>query len=69
MSVSVEIEVEGDKCDKCGADMKGAATAEPSKDALLAELKGLLSQTSSAGQADRQMKIDELISKISELGD
>jgi hypothetical protein len=43
--------------------------AEPSKDALLTELKGLLGQTGSNGLADRQMKIDELIGKISELGD
>jgi hypothetical protein len=40
-----------------------------SKDSLLAELKKLLAITSSNGLADRQMKIDELISKISELGD
>ena len=71
MSTSIEIEVESESCDCC-ADCKmgkGAAVAEPSKDQLLTELKGLLSQTASAGQADRQMKIDELISKISELGD
>ena len=48
---------------------KGGEYAEPSKDALLAELKGLLSQTAASGQAERQMKIDELISKIGELGD
>jgi hypothetical protein len=48
---------------------KGAVPAEPSKDALLAELKALLAQTGTNGLADRQLKIDELISKISELGD
>ena len=70
MSVSVEIEVESeDCCPKCGADMKGMASAEPSKDALLAELKALLAKSDANGQADRQLKIDELISKISELGD
>lgn len=73
MSTSIEIEVESESCDCC-ADCKmgkggAAAAAEPSKDALLTELKGLLSQTSSVGQADRQMKIDELIGKIGELGD
>ena len=68
MSTSIEIEVEGDKCEKCGAEMGAKAPVE-SKDALLAELKKLLSDTSSNGRADRQLKIDELISKIGELGD
>ena len=35
----------------------------------MAELKKLLSETGSNGLADRQMKIDELIGKINELGD
>lgn len=70
MSVSIEIEVEsGDKCEACGHEMAKPATAEPSKDSMLAELKKLLSETSANGQADRQMKIDELMSKISELGE
>lgn len=71
MSTSIEIEVESESCDCCkDCKMnKGDAYAEPSKDALLAELKTLLANGSSAGQADRQMKIDELIGKISELGD
>jgi hypothetical protein len=47
----------------------GGMAAEPSKDALLAELKALLAKNDSNGQADRQMKIDELISQISEMGD
>ncbi len=71
MSTSIEIEVESESCDCC-ADCKmnkGGEYAEPSKDALLAELKALLAKNDSNGQADRQMKIDELISKISELGD
>lgn len=71
MSTSIEIEVESEKCDCC-ADCKmgkAAAPAEPSKDQLLAELKKLLSETGTNGMADRQMKVDELISKISELGD
>ncbi len=71
MSTSIEIEVEsesGGKCDKCGAEM-GSAAPEESKDALLKQLKALLAETGSNGLADRQMKIDELISKISELGD
>jgi hypothetical protein len=68
MSVSVEIEVENEEkcCEKCGAKMGDAA---PSKDALLAELKKLLAETGTNNQADRQIKIDELISQISELGD
>jgi hypothetical protein len=45
------------------------AKPEESKDSLLAELKKLLGDSSSNGMADRQMKIDELISKISELED
>lgn len=65
----VEIEIEsGDKCEHCGAEMDSAAP-EVSKDALLKELKALLAETGSNGLADRQMKIDELISKIGELGD
>lgn len=61
----VEIEVEsGHEC-TCGKYDK----PEVSKDALLAELKSLLSNGASAGQADRQAKIDELIGKISEMGD
>lgn len=69
MSTSIEIEIESESCDCC-ADCK-MAPKEPveSKDSLLAELKKLLSETGSNGLADRQMKIDELISKISELGD
>jgi hypothetical protein len=47
----------------------GGEKPEESKDALLAELKKLLMVTGSNGLADRQMQIDELISKISELGD
>lgn len=71
MSTSIEIEVESESCDCC-ADCKmgkGGVAAEPSKDAMLADLKKLLAETGSNGLAERQMKIDELISKISELGD
>lgn len=67
MSTSVEIEVESeDKCASCGQEMK-AAKPEMTKDAMLAELKGLLNDNSSNGMAERQMKIDKLMSKISEL--
>lgn len=67
MSVSIEIEVESeDKCASCGQDMKAEGPVE-SKDALLAELKGLLNDNTPNGMADRQLKIDELMSKISEL--
>jgi hypothetical protein len=71
MSTSIEIEVESESCDCC-ADCKmgkGGAAAEPNKDVMLAELKKLLAENGSNGLAERQMKIDELISKISELGD
>lgn len=72
MSVSVEIEVESeDKCNgncMCGGQDKPGMAAEPSKDALLAELKTLLNNSTQNGQAERQMKIDELMSKISEMG-
>jgi hypothetical protein len=40
-----------------------------SKDELLAELKKLLMMTGTNGLAERQMKIDELISEIEDLGD
>lgn len=64
---SVEIEIEsGEKCSHCGQDMK-AEGPEMSKDAMLAELKTMLNDNSSNGMAERQMKIDELMSKISEL--
>jgi hypothetical protein len=67
MSTSVEIEVESeDKCASCGQDMKAEGPAE-SKDQMLAELKGLLNDSSANGMAERQMKIDELMSKISDL--
>jgi hypothetical protein len=72
MSTSIEIEVESESeyCDCCkDCKMSMGAKPEESKDALLAELKKLLAETGSNGLADRQMKIDELISKISELGD
>jgi hypothetical protein len=42
---------------------------KPSMVSMLPELKSLLGETGSNGLADRQKKIDELISKISELGD
>lgn len=67
MSTSVEIEVESeDKCASCGQDMK-AAKPEMTKDQMLAELKTLLNDSTPNGMAERQMKIDELMSKISDL--
>ena len=72
MTTSIEIEFESESCDccpDCKMNKNGSMAAEPSKDAMLAELKKLLAETGSNGLADRQMKIDELISKISELGD
>ena len=65
MTTSVEIEVESGKECTCGKYDK----PEGSKDSMLAELKSLLGETGSNGLAERQMKIDELISKIGELGD
>ena len=63
----VEIEISSDeKCAHCGQDMKTEGPAE-SKDSMLAELKGLLNDSTPNGMAERQMKIDELMSKISEL--
>jgi hypothetical protein len=71
MATSIEIEVEPDeKCNgncMCGGQEKPGAMQEPSKDALLAELKKLLAETGTNGLAERQMKIDELISKINEM--
>ncbi len=63
--MSVEIEIEAGKTCDCGK--MGAKTAEPTKDSLLAELKNLIGVTDDNGRAERQMKIDELISKINEM--
>jgi hypothetical protein len=65
----VEIEISSDeKCAHCGQDMAGGEMApEKTKDEMLSELKGLLNDSSANGMAERQMKIDELMSKISEL--
>lgn len=63
----VEIEVESGCCESC--DCKKMDMPMESKDALLKQLKDLLGNSNSTGMADRQMAIDELISKISELGD
>jgi hypothetical protein len=72
MTTSIEIEVESEEscdcCPDCKMGGKSAAPAE-SKDALLKKLKDLLGQSSSNGQADRQMAIDDLIEKLSELED
>lgn len=69
MSTSIEIEVDG--CCECDCKMCGDMADKPteSKDALLAELKALLNDNRANGQADRQMKIDELMSKISDMGE
>lgn len=69
MSTSIEIEVESESCDCCEDCKMYPKESSESKDSMLAELKKLLSETGSNGLADRQMKIDELIGKINELGD
>lgn len=53
-------------CEGCTCDM-----SEPKGDktAMLKELKDLLGNSNETGMADRQKAIDELIYKISELGD
>lgn len=71
MSVSVEIEVENEsegKCPSCGAEMGKPAEPEMTKDEMLAELKKLLNDNTANGRAERQMKIDELMSKLTEMG-
>lgn len=66
----VEIEIESEEsCDCCKDCKMGSEKPQESKDGLLKELKALLAENGSNGQADRQMAIDELISKIAELGD
>lgn len=65
-SVEIEVKSEGYKCESCGHEMKAEGPVE-SKDSMLAELKALLNNNSENGMADRQLKIDELMSKISEL--
>lgn len=65
----VEIEVKSGKCESCGHEMgMGSMPAEKSKDDMIAELKGLLSENTQNGQAERQVKIDEVIKKINEYG-
>lgn len=64
----VEIEIEaGGCCEDCPC-MKDMEQPAESKDALVAELKALLNDNRANGQADRQMKIDELMGKIAEMG-
>jgi hypothetical protein len=68
MSTSIEIEVEPEeKCSHCGQDMKSEGP-EMSKQAMTAELKALLNDSTPNGMSERQAKIDELMSKISEMG-
>lgn len=67
--VEIEIESESESCDCCEDCKMYPKEPVESKDGLLKELKALLANSNSTGMADRQMKIDELISKISELGD
>ncbi len=66
MEISIEIE-SGDKCEACGQAMP--KKPEKPKDALLKELKTLLSKNDTNGQAERQSKIDDLIEQIGELED
>lgn len=67
-SVEIEVKSEGGKCEACGHEMGKPMGPEKTKDAMLAELKALLADASSNGQAERQVKIDELIGKINEYG-
>ena len=70
MTTKIEIEVEQEECCECDCKVCGDMGSQPaeSKDALLAQLKTLLGDNRPNGQADRQLKIDELMSKISEMG-
>jgi hypothetical protein len=71
-SIEIEVESESESCDCCADCKMGsgmAAKPAKSKDELLAELKKLLMMTGTNGLAERQMKIDELISEIEDLGD
>lgn len=72
MSTSIEIEVESeDKCNgqcMCGGQEKPGMAPEKTKDQLIAELKTMLNDNSSNGMAERMVKIDELMKKISEYG-
>lgn len=66
---AVEIEVKSGCEGNCECGGKPMAMGpEKTKDQLLAELKALLADASSNGQAERQVKIDELIGKINEYG-
>lgn len=65
----VEIEVESEGCDCCKDCKMGQKGPEKTKDALLAELKTLLNDNKPNGMAERMLKIDELMSQISDLGE
>lgn len=67
--VEIEIESESESCDCCADCKMGPSKPAKSKDELLAELKKLLMMTGTNGLAERQMKIDELISEIEDLED
>jgi hypothetical protein len=56
--------MKGESCSCSGGDMEKPTE---SKDALLAQLKDMLNDNRPNGMADRQMKIDELMSKISDM--
>lgn len=65
----VEIEVKSGcsgEC-MCGGEKK-SMPAEQTKDEMITELKSLLSENTQNGQAERQVKVDEIIKKINEYG-
>lgn len=68
-SVEIEVEAEKETCDCCPDCKLAPKDPAESKDALLAQLKTLLNNNSANGMADRMLKIDELMSKISDLGE
>ena len=66
MTVEIEIKVESDKPD---GEMAKPMEPQMSKDQLQAVLKGLLEKTGVKDPVAHQMKIDEIIKKISEIED
>lgn len=72
IEIEIDSESESETCDCCpDCKMGSGMAAKPvkTKDELLVELKKLLMMTGTNGLAERQMKIDELISEIEDLGD
>lgn len=68
-AVEIEIESEGEACDCCPDCKMAPKGPQKTKDELLAELKALLNDSRPNGMAERMLKIDKLMSDISDMGE